>query len=98
MRSATPTRIDLTRSISDLPFVVFTCRGRPADYATKILLADIGIAIPRINISIGLIIFDCDGVLVDSERIAHRLLAQIMTSRSHPMTTAEWYEQSTTRS
>jgi HAD superfamily hydrolase (TIGR01509 family) len=37
----------------------------------------------------GLIIFDCDGVLVDSEIIAHTLLAQMMTDLGHPMTTAE---------
>ena len=37
----------------------------------------------------GLIIFDCDGVLVDSEIIAHELLAQMMTDLGHPMTTAE---------
>ena len=37
----------------------------------------------------GLIIFDCDGVLVDSEIIAHTLLAQMMTALGHPMTTAE---------
>jgi HAD superfamily hydrolase (TIGR01509 family) len=36
-----------------------------------------------------LIIFDCDGVLVDSEIIAHTLLAQMMTDLGHPMTTAE---------
>jgi len=37
----------------------------------------------------GLIIFDCDGVLVDSEIIAHALLAQMMTDLGHPMTMAE---------
>ena len=37
----------------------------------------------------GLIIFDCDGVLVDSEIIAHALLAQMMTDLGHPMTRAE---------
>ena len=37
----------------------------------------------------GLIIFDCDGVLVDSEIIAHELVAQMMTDLGHPMTTAE---------
>ena len=37
----------------------------------------------------GLIIFDCDGVLVDSEIIAHELMAQMMTDLGHPMTTAE---------
>jgi HAD superfamily hydrolase (TIGR01509 family) len=37
----------------------------------------------------GLIIFDCDGVLVDSEIIAHQLLAQMMTDLGRPMTTAE---------
>ena len=36
-----------------------------------------------------LIIFDCDGVLVDSEIIAHQLLAQMMTDLGHPMTTAD---------
>jgi HAD superfamily hydrolase (TIGR01509 family) len=36
-----------------------------------------------------LIIFDCDGVLVDSEIIAHTLLAQMMTDLGPPMTTAE---------
>jgi beta-phosphoglucomutase-like phosphatase (HAD superfamily) len=37
----------------------------------------------------GLVIFDCDGVLVDSEIIAHQLLAQMMTDFGHPMTAAE---------
>jgi HAD superfamily hydrolase (TIGR01509 family) len=36
-----------------------------------------------------LIIFDCDGVLVDSEIIAHQLLAQMMTDLGHPMIAAE---------
>jgi HAD superfamily hydrolase (TIGR01509 family) len=36
-----------------------------------------------------LIIFDCDGVLVDSEVIAHELLAEMMTELGHPMSTAE---------
>jgi HAD superfamily hydrolase (TIGR01509 family) len=36
-----------------------------------------------------LIIVDCDGVLVDSEIIAHALLAQMMTELGHPMTTTE---------
>ncbi|MFY9839086.1 MAG: HAD family hydrolase [Xanthobacteraceae bacterium] len=37
----------------------------------------------------GLVVFDCDGVLVDSENIAHALLAQMMTDLGRPMTTAE---------
>ncbi len=36
-----------------------------------------------------LVIFDCDGVLVDSEIIAHELLAEMMTDLGHPMSTAE---------
>jgi len=40
-----------------------------------------------------LVIFDCDGVLVDSEIIAHELLAQMMTELGHPMTTAESIER-----
>jgi HAD superfamily hydrolase (TIGR01509 family) len=36
-----------------------------------------------------LIIFDCDGVLVDSEVLAHELLAAMMTELGHGMTTGE---------
>ena len=46
----------------------------------------------------GLIIFDCDGVLVDSEPIAHGLLAQMMTDLGHPMSTAESVQKFTGRS
>lgn len=34
-----------------------------------------------------LVIFDCDGVLVDSEVLAHELLAQMLTELGHPMST-----------
>ena len=53
------------------------------------MLADTATGFARIDFSMGLIIFDCDGVLVDSEIIAHELLAQMMTDLGHPMTTAE---------
>jgi len=33
------------------------------------------------------VIFDCDGVLVDSERISNRVLAEVLTSIGLPMTT-----------
>jgi len=36
-----------------------------------------------------LLIFDCDGVLVDSEILANELLAEMMTELGHPMGTAE---------
>jgi HAD superfamily hydrolase (TIGR01509 family) len=36
-----------------------------------------------------LLIFDCDGVLVDSEILAHELLARMMTELGHSMTAAE---------
>jgi HAD superfamily hydrolase (TIGR01509 family) len=36
-----------------------------------------------------LLIFDCDGVLVDSERLANATLAELMTSLGHPMTAQE---------
>ena len=39
--------------------------------------------------SVGLVIFDCDGVLVDSEMLAHELLAEMMTELGRPTTTAE---------
>ena len=46
----------------------------------------------------GLIIFDCDGVLVDSEPIAHGLLAQMMTDLGNPISTAESIQKFTGRS
>jgi HAD superfamily hydrolase (TIGR01509 family) len=36
-----------------------------------------------------LLIFDCDGVLVDSEKIANEILAETLTSLGRPMTTAQ---------
>jgi HAD superfamily hydrolase (TIGR01509 family) len=36
-----------------------------------------------------LILFDCDGVLVDSEMIASRVLAEEMSRRGYPLTAAE---------
>jgi HAD superfamily hydrolase (TIGR01509 family) len=36
-----------------------------------------------------LVIFDCDGVLVDSEEISNRVLAEMLTAQGLPMTTAE---------
>jgi HAD superfamily hydrolase (TIGR01509 family) len=56
---------------------------------TKKLVAHDQIAVASAELSMGLIIFDCDGVLVDSEIIAHQLLAQMMTALGHPMTTVE---------
>jgi beta-phosphoglucomutase-like phosphatase (HAD superfamily) len=34
-----------------------------------------------------LMIFDCDGVLVDSELLSNGLLAEIMSELGYPMTT-----------
>ncbi|HET7849071.1 MAG TPA: HAD family hydrolase [Pseudolabrys sp.] len=39
-----------------------------------------------------LLIFDCDGVLVDSERLAHAELASLMTALGRPMTTEQAVE------
>jgi HAD superfamily hydrolase (TIGR01509 family) len=36
-----------------------------------------------------LLIFDCDGVLVDSEVLAHTILAELMTTLGRPMTTRQ---------
>ncbi|HAE03535.1 MAG TPA: hydrolase [Rhodospirillaceae bacterium] len=36
-----------------------------------------------------MIIFDCDGVLVDTERLSNRILAEQITRAGHPMTTEE---------
>ncbi|MTI01166.1 HAD family hydrolase [Roseibium sp. RKSG952] len=36
-----------------------------------------------------LVIFDCDGVLVDTERLANRVLANIITDLGHPITGLE---------
>ena len=38
---------------------------------------------------LGLVIFDCDGVLVDSEVVANRVAAEEVTALGWPMTTAE---------
>ena len=40
-----------------------------------------------------LVIFDCDGVLVDSEPISNRILAADITAAGWPMTTAECIER-----
>jgi HAD superfamily hydrolase (TIGR01509 family) len=45
--------------------------------------------VPARGRRIALVIFDCDGVLVDSEILAHELLAEMMTELGHAMTTAE---------
>jgi len=37
----------------------------------------------------GLVIFDCDGVLVDTERMANQNMADIVTELGHPMTGPE---------
>ena len=39
-----------------------------------------------------LLIFDCDGVLVDSELLANAALAELMSALGHPMATAEAIE------
>ncbi len=39
-----------------------------------------------------LIIFDCDGVLVDSEPIANRVMADVLTENGLPMTTETCFE------
>ena len=39
--------------------------------------------------SFDLVIFDCDGVLVDSERISNRVLARCLTEIGLPTTTGE---------
>jgi HAD superfamily hydrolase (TIGR01509 family) len=46
-----------------------------------------GIGLPEINID--LVIFDCDGVLIDSEIIACRVDAEELTALGIPMTTEE---------
>jgi len=45
-----------------------------------------------------LVIFDCDGVLVDSEILSNALLAEMMTELGHPMTTKEALEKFAGRS
>jgi HAD superfamily hydrolase (TIGR01509 family) len=40
-------------------------------------------------VAIGLVVFDCDGVLVDSERLANRVLAELLTDLGLATTTEE---------
>jgi HAD superfamily hydrolase (TIGR01509 family) len=44
-------------------------------------------------VPLGLVIFDCDGVLVDSEPTVNRLVAEDLTARGWKMTTAEATER-----
>src|ERR1700722_16532915 len=41
---------------------------------------------------IGLVIFDCDGVLIDSEALCNRVVAMELTREGWPLTTAECHE------
>ena len=41
---------------------------------------------------LSLIIFDCDGVLVDSEPLAFRVLLEGLAAAGHPMEVAKAYE------
>ncbi|POF32990.1 HAD family hydrolase [Roseibium marinum] len=41
----------------------------------------------------GLVIFDCDGVLVDTERMANRTMAAIVTDLGYPMTGPQCQQQ-----
>ncbi|MFQ4143321.1 HAD family hydrolase [Chlorogloeopsis sp. ULAP02] len=45
-----------------------------------------------------LVIFDCDGVLVDSERIVNRIFAEMLTEVGFPITYAEMTQQFTGKS
>ncbi|MCB2100019.1 MAG: HAD family hydrolase [Rhodobacterales bacterium] len=45
--------------------------------------------------SVDLILFDCDGVLVDSEPIAARVLAELLTELGHPHTRDDCYDRYT---
>ena len=45
--------------------------------------------IARRRVPLRLVIFDCDGVLVDSEPVSNRILAEDLTARGWPMETAE---------
>jgi len=44
---------------------------------------------PKIPAQTHLIIFDCDGVLVDSETLSNAVMAKALTARGWPMTGAE---------
>jgi len=44
-------------------------------------------------VSLALVIFDCDGVLVDSEPIVNRVHAETMTALGYPITEAELLER-----
>lgn len=46
----------------------------------------------------GLVIFDCDGVLVDSEMITNRVFAQMLNEVGIPMSLEEVFEQFVGRS
>ena len=43
--------------------------------------------------SVNLVIFDCDGVLVDSERIMNRVFAQMLNELGLPVTLDDMFER-----
>ncbi len=49
--------------------------------------------LPRVSHPLELVIFDCDGVLVDSERIAVKVDVAVLTRLGRPMTEAEVVER-----
>src|SRR3954465_4576875 len=76
------------------------CRGRGWNVSTGRASARAGAssrrtsgpaerAVPPVGARIGLVIFDCDGVLVDSEMIACAVEARPLTAAGYPITTAE---------
>jgi beta-phosphoglucomutase-like phosphatase (HAD superfamily) len=54
--------------------------------------------VPGIDLDLALVIFDCDGVLVDSERLAVRTEAGILATLGWPLTEAEIIERFVGRS
>src|SRR6202030_3267920 len=49
--------------------------------------------VPILNATIDLIIFDCDGVLVDSEVISCRAHAEILTRHGYPITPDQVFDR-----
>jgi HAD superfamily hydrolase (TIGR01509 family) len=92
---ALPTReADLPRQLRDAQRALPTAAGRVLAVAHPIPVVRIfRVTIARSNVvcknSAMLVIFDCDGVLVDSEPLCNRIEAAELTARGWPMTPAE---------
>ena len=70
-----------------LPISVFMGRSRPLN---SIVMRS---SPPQLQQRFGLVIFDCDGVLVDSERITNRVFSEMLNELGLPVTMDDMFDR-----